>query len=794
MKKAFIFAFTLLISEITTGQLNKGFNGLSANLAPISNSANSEKTEPIWTESIQERTIFSSSFLSNDGQIKIIQSKRPINYFSTTNILVPIDSKLSQLTNDVWAALDQPSPTYFYKDASFSVTVANQETFTLGKNCKINNQSIHTKFEFNGNSITLSEVIPGIDKQLIFAENAIKYNYILHHPLSDIQNSCVFSEELDLPKGYKIIKDVNYGEQTNYGWNGNLLIVDVNKNVVSTLHLPICYDSNKDVVSASYVIKEEDDKVILEIVVPSDWLNNKNRAYPIIIDPIVTGPTANWSGGNMPSCIMPSYNKDSIQVTIPAGITITGLFVTASFYADPFTAATMSQGAMKFSTSCATSQSFTITGAPGTVAGTAYLDYYNLFSPLTCCFPESCNSSTFYLTMQLGRTGPGTGCNQTYIRYDPIQSFPSYPFQAVIVGKTAETYGAQWTVPAAPICSNTCTINGTGFVQYGVAPYTFSHPWSSQVVTQGTNSGCNAGSTNFNFTMTIPNCPIFCDSTYTTLSVPPPTIIDACGNLVTGMLNEIVPIKMAPLVSPSYDSLVCSGIPYTVAMNTCPTAAITSWAGNSGSGNTDITQEVTNSGTTNQLINYFASASYNNCYSDTVSIPVYIQPLPIANYSYSPDPVIAQIPVVFSDGSQINSGIITDWNWSFGDTSTSTNQNPTYTYNTPGAYNVCLTLTNDNGCQDSICQLINVLPVDVTAPNIVTPNNDGVNDLLEFAYLQFYQDTELSIYNRWGNLMYQKEGYLNDWNGSDFNEGTYFFVLKIKEVDKVYTGFFQLVK
>ncbi|MEY3236345.1 MAG: hypothetical protein RI883_446, partial [Bacteroidota bacterium] len=109
-------------------------------------------------------------------------------------------------------------------------------------------------------------------------------------------------------------------------------------------------------------------------------------------------------------------------------------------------------------------------------------------------------------------------------------------------------------------------------------------------------------------------------------------------------------------------------------------------------------------------------------------------------------------------------------------------------------YNVCLTLNNDNGCQDSICQLINVLPVDVTAPNIVTPNNDGVNDLLEFAYLQFYQDTELSIYNRWGNLMYQKEGYLNDWNGSDFNEGTYFFVLKIKEVDKVYTGFFQLVK
>ena len=130
----------------------------------------------------------------------------------------------------------------------------------------------------------------------------------------------------------------------------------------------------------------------------------------------------------------------------------------------------------------------------------------------------------------------------------------------------------------------------------------------------------------------------------------------------------------------------------------------------------------------------------------------------------------------------------------FGDTTNSIIQNPTYTYNTPGEYTVCLKITNDNGCIDSLCQILNVLPVDITAPNIVTPNNDGVNDLLEFAYLQFYKNTELSIFNRWGNLLYKKEGYMNDWNGSNFNEGTYFYVLTIKEIDKTYSGFFQLVK
>ena len=794
MKNAYIIAIIVLISEFSIGQFSQIYQGLSANLAPISKSKNLNEPEPVWKETISERTFFSSSFLSDDGQIKIIHSKRPINYNNSSNFLVPINSKLNQYTSNSWAALDQPLPTYLFKNGSFSVTTSNEQLFTLGKNCKINDESLNIDFEFKGNSIIISDVIPGVDKQLIFDENAIKYNYILHKSITNNQNTCVFSEELVLPKDCKIIKDLNYGEQTKYGWNGDLLVIDINNNVVSTLHMPICYDSKKEVIIASYILKEKEGKVILEIVVPGDWLSNSDRAYPITIDPVITGPTANWNGGNMPSCIMPAYNKDSIQVTIPAGITITGLFVIASFYADPFTTATMSQGAMKFSTSCSTSQSFTITGPTGTSPGTAYLDYYNLYNPLTCCYPESCNSSTFYLTMQLGRTGPGTGCNQSYIRYDPFQSFPSYPFQAVIVGKTPETYGGQWIVPSSPICSNTCTITGTGYVQYGVAPYTFSHPWSTQIVTQGTNTGCNTGATNFNFTMTIPNCPIYCDNAYTTLSVPPPTIIDACGNQVTGLLNEIVPIKMAPKVSPTYETLVCSDIPFTVLMNTCPPAAITSWAGNSGSGNADITQTISNGGTSNQLINYFASAAYNNCLSDTVSIPVYIQPLPIANFTNSPDPVIAQLPVTFSDGSQVYSGNITNWDWSFGDTSTSTIQNPIYTYYTPGENNVCLKITNDNGCIDSLCKILTVLPVNITAPNIVTPNNDGVNDLLEFAYLQFYKETELSIFNRWGNLLFKKEGYLNDWNGSNYSEGTYFYVLTIKEIDKTYSGYFQLAK
>lgn len=50
--------------------------------------------------------------------------------------------------------------------------------------------------------------------------------------------------------------------------------------------------------------------------------------------------------------------------------------------------------------------------------------------------------------------------------------------------------------------------------------------------------------------------------------------------------------------------------------------------------------------------------------------------------------------VAFSDASTF----ATSWNWDFGDGNTSTEQNPTYTYTTPGTYDVQLEACNDNGC------------------------------------------------------------------------------------------------
>jgi gliding motility-associated-like protein/uncharacterized repeat protein (TIGR01451 family) len=64
-------------------------------------------------------------------------------------------------------------------------------------------------------------------------------------------------------------------------------------------------------------------------------------------------------------------------------------------------------------------------------------------------------------------------------------------------------------------------------------------------------------------------------------------------------------------------------------------------------------------------------------------------------------------------------------------------------------------------------------------PNVFTPNGDGVNDTFVIPGLDTYTANEITIINRWGNDVYEKKNYKNDWTGNGLVEGTYFYVLKV---------------
>lgn len=87
---------------------------------------------------------------------------------------------------------------------------------------------------------------------------------------------------------------------------------------------------------------------------------------------------------------------------------------------------------------------------------------------------------------------------------------------------------------------------------------------------------------------------------------------------------------------------------------------------------------------------------------------------------------------------------------------------------------------------------------DVVVPNVITPNGDGKNDVFTIDGLELHPNHTLSIFNRWGNEVYRSKGvYKNDWNGNGLNEGTYYYLLKIRAADgseRSTTGWITLIK
>lgn len=66
----------------------------------------------------------------------------------------------------------------------------------------------------------------------------------------------------------------------------------------------------------------------------------------------------------------------------------------------------------------------------------------------------------------------------------------------------------------------------------------------------------------------------------------------------------------------------------------------------------------------------------------------------------------------------------------------------------------------------------------VLAYNIVTPNGDGKNDRLVFKNIELFPESELTVFNRWGKVIYHSNSYDNSFDFKDYADGTYFFVLK----------------
>jgi gliding motility-associated-like protein len=150
--------------------------------------------------------------------------------------------------------------------------------------------------------------------------------------------------------------------------------------------------------------------------------------------------------------------------------------------------------------------------------------------------------------------------------------------------------------------------------------------------------------------------------------------------------------------------------------------------------------------------------------SDT-SFTITVSVKPKSAFTYAPSPPVANVPIVFTNGSQGGSKYL--WLFGDGDSAVKTTADTVqHLYIATDSFPACLITTNEFGCTDTVCHSVQTLinPL-VDVPNAFTPGRFGQNSILKvvgFGILHM----DFRIYNRWGKLVFESDNPNVGWDGN----------------------------
>lgn len=111
-----------------------------------------------------------------------------------------------------------------------------------------------------------------------------------------------------------------------------------------------------------------------------------------------------------------------------------------------------------------------------------------------------------------------------------------------------------------------------------------------------------------------------------------------------------------------------------------------------------------------------------------------------------------------------------------------------------------LTLTDANNCKKAFSVQVLTVCEGFEFDNLITPNDDGANDAWVVPGIGDFPENELQIFNRWGELVFQKKNYDNSWRGGNeqgrpLPAGAYYYILKLNDSENtVYTGSISILR
>ena len=499
-------------------------------------------------------------------------------------------------------------------------------------------------------------------------------------------------------------------------------------------------------------------------------VTTSNALCPADTDQVIisfyAGPTVN-AGGDLSVC------KDTVSIPVCATITVasggmwqttgTGTFVNAASTCTnyiPSSADTTAGTVIVYITSTgngnclASRDSVTITFTSTPYATITSNDTSCASSPFGLSVTISTGSG-FWTSSGTGTFAPNnTALNGVYLpsTADDAAGGFSLLFTSTGNGGCRATYDS---IDVTLIPSPTAAYSSVSACP--TFPVTFSDASTATGSVVGWNWNFGDGSPNS--TLTNPT------HVYTTGGPYNVTLIVTSNNGCVDTLTHIVNVYEKPVAGFIADGICLSDGTQFTDTSYATGSTIASWNWNFGDG------PATNT-TQNPQHNYPSSGVYTpvlivqsaqGCI-DTVSQSVGVLPGPGAGFTADDETANIGQPVHFTDMS--TNGAIA-WNWDFGDSqidSTSTLQNPTHTYGTGGYYNVCLYVTDANGCTDTICkQEIISLPPKV--PTAFSPNGDGENDIF-YVYGGPFRSLSFKIYNNWGELIFESDKQSVGWDGT----------------------------
>jgi len=186
---------------------------------------------------------------------------------------------------------------------------------------------------------------------------------------------------------------------------------------------------------------------------------------------------------------------------------------------------------------------------------------------------------------------------------------------------------------------------------------------------------------------------------------------------------------------------------------------------------------------------YSLELSFHGC-SKTNSVNVLSHPNPNIDmpleYRYCPE---SDAPL------KLSSPTFDKYFWHF-DNGTVENS-PSITVSPPKTTRYRLVVINQFGCKDSVKVLVkSICPPRLFVPNVITPYSNDVNSTLQI-YGVHYTNFEITIFNRWGEIIFNTKDPKNAWDGvyklENMPIGTYPWIVTYEGESEEYKGPYKKV-